>query len=72
MLLLLKTIIRPEFFDIFGIGVFSFITFLSLRALVTGRSIPKWALVVLLLIGIAGLAVDGAIVFNTYIKSLLI
>lgn len=58
----------PEFFDIFGLGVFSFITVLSGWALKTGTSVPRWALMILLGIGIAGLLVDGAIVYKTYIK----
>ena len=58
----------PDFFDIFGLGVFSFITVLSVWALKTGNAVPRWTLVILLGIGIAGLAVDGVIVWNTYLK----
>jgi len=58
--------IRPEFFDIFGIGVFSFITILTIWALRTKKPAPKWALVILLIIGICGLIVDGFIVYLTY------
>jgi len=64
---LVKNLIRPEFFDIFGIAVFSFITFLSIWAYKTQKPLPKWAILVLLVIGIAGLIVDGAIVLTTYI-----
>jgi len=60
--------IRPEFFDIFGLLVFSFITILSIWSLRTERVVPVWATVILLLIGISGLIVDGAIVYITYIQ----
>lgn len=60
--------LKPEFFDIFGLGVFSFVTVLSAWALKTGNAVPRWALLILLGIGIAGLIVDGAIVWKTYIK----
>lgn len=57
-----------EFFDIFGLGVFAFITAISIWALKTGNAVPRWALVILLGIGIAGLLVDGVIVYKTYVK----
>lgn len=60
--------IRPEFFDIFGLVVFSFITILSIWSLRTYKPIPHWALVGLLLIGVSGLVVDGFIVHITYIQ----
>lgn len=59
--------IKPEFFDIFGIAVFSFIVTISYQAL-NERLIPRWVFIVLLVIGILGLIVDGTIVFMTYIK----
>lgn len=60
--------IKPEFFDIFGIAVFSFITIISYWAINNGNFVPRWALIILLTIGILGLIVDGTIVFLTYIK----
>ncbi len=59
--------IKPEFFDLFGIVVFLFIMSISIWGLKTNKKIPKWALTVLLIIGILGLVVDGTIVFITYI-----
>ena len=59
---------RPEFFDIIGIGVFSFITVVSLRTVLFSRSFPEWAVYGLLVIGILGLLVDGYIVYRTYFK----
>jgi uncharacterized membrane protein len=60
--------IRPEFFDIFGLAVFSFITILSIWSLRTYKPFPRWALVGLFLIGVSGLIVDGFIVYMTYIQ----
>ena len=60
--------IRPEFFDIFGIGVFLFIIFVSAMSLKTSLPIPSWALIVLLIIGILGFLVDVTIVYLTYAK----
>jgi hypothetical protein len=60
---------RAEFFDIFGVGVFTAITLLSGWALTTGNSIPPWGLLFLFFVGLFGLFVDGAIVNNTYIKN---
>lgn len=60
--------IRPEFFDIFGIGVFLFIIFISAVSLKTSLPIPRWALIVLLIIGILGFLVDATIVYFTYTK----
>lgn len=61
-------LLRPEFFDIFGLGVFGFITAISVWALKTGNPPPRWSLFLLLGIGIAGLIVDGTIVFTTYFR----
>lgn len=58
--------LRPEFFDIFGLAVFSFIIILSLWGLITKKKLPEWSLITLLIIGILGIFIDGAIVFLTY------
>lgn len=59
---------RAEFFDVFGLGTFGFITGLALWGLWTGQPLPSWTLVALLFIGIAGLLVDGTIVYKTYFR----
>ncbi len=64
----LLTIIRPEFFDVFGVFVFAFFIALSLYGMKTKKALPKWTLIVLLTIGILGLIVDGVIVYITYLK----
>ena len=58
---------RPEFYDLFGVIIFAFITVLFIWAIHTKRKIPKWARIVMLIIGILGLIVDGAIVYFNYI-----
>ncbi|MEK7070552.1 MAG: hypothetical protein AAB966_01985, partial [Patescibacteria group bacterium] len=60
--------IRPEFFDIFGILTFSVLIYLGAQALFFGEQVPHWGLWFLFLIGIAGLIVDGTIVYITYLK----
>lgn len=64
----MPSFIRPEFFDIFGIIVFGFIAVLSMWALKTENPIPKWALVVLSIIGTAGFLVDSSIVYINYLQ----
>jgi RsiW-degrading membrane proteinase PrsW (M82 family) len=57
----------PEFYDLFGLVVFTFILAISIYSLKTAKPIPKWALIILIIIGIAGLIVDGAIVYSRYL-----
>ena len=59
---------QPEFFDIFGIFVFTFITWLSVFGLKNKNKIPRWSLKILLVIGILGLIVDGIIVYVNFIR----
>jgi hypothetical protein len=60
--------LEPQFFDIFGLVTFVYIIFLSLL-LLRGSNIRKWMSIVLLLIGIGGLFIDGAMVYIYYLKS---
>ena len=60
--------IEPTAFDILGIGVFMFITIVAAWALKTHRPLPHWVSLSLLLLGIAGLVVDGTIVYITYLR----
>lgn len=60
--------LRPEFFDIFGVGIFILITVMSVRTLIFGHSFPYWMVVFLLIIGLLGILVDGTIVYRTYLK----
>jgi len=59
---------RAEFFDVFGVAVFSTITLLSGWSLMTGMPVPQWGLLFLFSVGLLGIFVDGAIVNKTYIR----
>ena len=61
-------IIKPEFFDIFGIFVFLFIIIISIQGLKNENLLAKWILITLLAIGVLGLIVDGTVVFTTYLR----
>jgi hypothetical protein len=58
---------RAEFWDIFGVGVFTVITLLSGWSITTGAPIPSWGLMFLFFVGIFGIFVDGTIVDKTFI-----
>ena len=60
---------QPEFYDIFGLLIFAFVTVISIWSLKTGKGLPRWALIALLIIGILGLIVDGTIVIKTFLLS---
>ncbi len=59
-------ILRAEFFDIFGLIVFTFLLVIGLM-MIKKKKLPDWAGFVILLIGILGLIVDGYIVIKTYL-----
>jgi len=59
---------EPEFFDIFGLLAFIFIIVFSSWMLFKKKLLSKWPIVVLLIIGILGIIIDGAIVFINYLK----
>ncbi|MCH8987122.1 hypothetical protein IIA94_03085 [Patescibacteria group bacterium] len=64
----MELLLRPEFFDIFGVFGFIYIVILSLVGIKRPSSIPKWAFIVLLVIGIIGLLVDSGIVYLSYLQ----
>jgi len=65
----MKTIkITPEFFDIFGLITFTYLGALGIWALKSSEKLPDWTAYLLVLIGIAGLIIDGTIVYKTYLK----
>ena len=66
--MLKKLLNDPAFFDIFGLITFSFISIVSVKSLVSGEPVSRIALFILLMIGIAGLIVDGRIVWRRFIK----
>ena len=59
---------RAEFFDVFGVAVFTLITLLSGWSITTGTPIPSWGLIFLFFVGLFGIFIDGTIVNKTYIK----
>lgn len=60
---------RPEFFDIFGLGVFTFLTIVGYMMFSGKKKLPDWAGFTIFIIGILGLIVDGFIVFKTFVVS---
>ncbi|MDP3727014.1 MAG: hypothetical protein Q8R35_00030 [bacterium] len=60
--------LQPAAFDILGIGVFAFITVAATWSLKMHRPLPRWILLLLLVIGILGFLIDGTIVYVTYLR----
>lgn len=56
----------PQFFDIFGIGVFSYLIFLSNKMLDSASSDLKESAFIVYLIGILGLIIDSYFVLTKY------
>ena len=63
--------LSPEFFDIFGLAVFSYLVFVGIFMLMKrkGYKKDKWFYIAisLIIIGILGLVVDGGNVFNKFV-----
>lgn len=55
--------IRPEFFDIFGIFIFMFLICVSFWQLKFKKLLSDWILIIILIVGILGLAID---IYNVY------
>lgn len=64
----LEKILKPAFFDIFGIVVFTFLIWVGYTNLNAIQPLNPTLSMIILLIGIAGLIVDTINVFRTYIK----
>jgi len=58
----------PEFFDIFGFLSFIIITIIGGFLLISRESVPDYAIYILLIIGIAGMIVDGTIVYKNFLR----
>lgn len=58
---------RPEFFDIFGLAVFSFLTIVGYLIFVKKKKMPEEVEFAIFIIGLLGLIVDGFIVFKTFL-----
>lgn len=59
---------EPAAFDTLGVIAFAFIAAVSAWALKTRHPLPRWIVIALLLIGIAGFLIDGTIVYLTYLR----
>ena len=56
----------PIFYDQFGIGIFLYLTVVSIWMLRTKKKMRKWMIWTLLGIGLAGLIVDGTLVAKSF------
>ena len=57
---------KPEFYDNFGVFIFSYLSLLSGWMLWTKKRMPRWAIYTLLIIGILGIIVDGTLLTKFY------
>ncbi|MEK6757858.1 MAG: hypothetical protein AABX88_01900 [Nanoarchaeota archaeon] len=58
-----ELILRPEFWDLFGLPIFILITGLSFWMLKYKRVPPKWVILGVMTIGILGAIVDGFMIY---------
>lgn len=58
--------VDASFFDIFGFIGFLYIFVISLFLFIE-KKLPKWTILLLLIISILGIIVDGLIIFYTYV-----
>jgi len=56
----LRYYIGAEFFDIFGVLIFSGLTLIGLWELYSEKQMPDWIAFALIVVGLFGLVVDGA------------
>jgi len=59
--------VKPQHFDILGTLVFAYITGFGFY-LLTNDTAPEWSKELLVIIGLAGLAVDAGIVYRYFIR----
>jgi len=58
----------PAFWDIFGLFTFSFISYTTIKSLSTNQPFSRPFVLIFFVIGIAGLLVDGRMVWERWIK----
>ena len=61
--------LSPHFFDIFGALFAVYIIFFSYFLLKRG-TVPRWSVIVLLLIGVSAFFTDVSIVYKYYLKNI--
>ena len=59
---------RAEFFDIFGLITFALLIIISYPRLTNNIPLQEWEIYFLFVVGIAGLIVDGIIVYKTFLR----
>lgn len=59
---------KPEFFDLFGLLVFSFLLIVGYLMMGKKKKMPDWVGFVIFIVGVLGLIVDGFIVFKTFFQ----
>ena len=65
----IKSLLKdPAFWDIFGLFTFSFILYTTTKSLSTNQPFSRPFVLVFFVIGIAGLLVDGQMVWKRWIK----
>ena len=58
----------PAFWDIFGLFTFSFIAYTTIKSIGANEPLERPFVVIFFLIGIAGLLIDGRMVWERWIK----
>ena len=61
--------LTPEFFDIFGIAIFTIILLIGIWKTGSKKKLPLWIGYLLATIGVLGLIVDGTIVIKAFLLS---
>ena len=63
-----KLMKRPEFYDIFGVPIWVLLVVSTSWSLFSGYPLSKVLMSIFLAIGLAGLVVDGNMVFSKFIR----
>jgi len=59
---------KPQHFDILGSLAFAYVTVFAVYSLTHGGDVPTWSIILLAIIGIAGLTADVLIVYRYFIR----
>ncbi len=59
---------HPEFFDVLGFFAFAYVVFVSILALNSKSELPRLIYIILLIVGLIGIIVDGAIIYTFFLK----
>ena len=64
---MVRKMVNAEFLDIFGFFGFVIIFLIGIWMLNAKEKLPKWAAMILIIIGLLGLIIDGVVVITTYL-----